>query len=103
MTSEEIAAGAVMTCYQMPNQFEGIVDGRAFYFRARHGEWSLRLAHPGYGQDDIFDHGETVAHGESDEAGWWKEPEARAALARAITQWRSAPQSDAAADTEGKK
>lgn len=90
MTSEEIAASAKMTCSMMPNQFEGIADGRAFYFRARWGGWYLRIAQPGYGQDDIFDHGETVAEGEDDQAGWWEEPEARAALARALTQWRAA-------------
>lgn len=82
--AEEIAAKALMTCGGMPNQFEGIVNGRAFYFRARHGSWYLRLALPGYGKDDIFDHGETVAHGDDDSAGWWEEPEARAALAKAL-------------------
>lgn len=92
--AKEVAAQATMTCSQMPNQFEGIVDGRAFYFRARHGEWSLRIAPPGFGQDDIFDHGEVVAFGEDDNAGWWEEPEARAALARAIEQYRSLPQED---------
>ena len=46
-TPEEVATKAMMTCSMTPNQFEGIVDGRAFYFRARWGEWYLMLAEPG--------------------------------------------------------
>lgn len=33
----------ICTCSRFPNQFEGIVDGKPFYFRARHGEWYLRV------------------------------------------------------------
>ena len=58
--------------------------GRAFYFRARWGLWRLDVAHPGYGQDELFDHCDTVAQGEHPEAGWWEEDEARAALENAL-------------------
>lgn len=82
--AKQAAAEATMTCDAMPNQFEGIVAGRAFYFRARWGLWRLDVAHPGYGQEELFDHCDTVAQGEHPEAGWWEEDEARAALENAL-------------------
>ena len=58
----------------MPNQAEGTVHGKPFYFRARHGGWSLRVAPPG---GDPVVYGEVVANGEDPSAGWWEEKEAR--------------------------
>lgn len=49
MTIEKI----VLTCARYPNQFEGVVDGKAFYFRARHGEWRLQVNERGAGEDDM--------------------------------------------------
>jgi hypothetical protein len=56
MTIEKI----VCTCARFPNQFEGIVDGKPFYFRARHDEWYLQVAENG--EADTLD-GRIVAEG----------------------------------------
>lgn len=51
MTIEKIFC----TCYSHPNQFEGVVDGKAFYFRARGGVWSLRVNERGASDDEMFE------------------------------------------------
>lgn len=33
-----------LTCLGFPVQFEGTVNGKAYYYRARHGEWRLTVA-----------------------------------------------------------
>jgi hypothetical protein len=43
----------VCTCSRYPNQFEGVVDGKQFYFRARHGEWRLQVNERGASEDDM--------------------------------------------------
>jgi len=63
------------TCDMMPNQFEGTVNGKPFYFRARWGGWRLDVAEPG---GDPIMGGETIAYGEDDRAGWWEVEEAEA-------------------------
>lgn len=45
----------------MPNQVEGTINGEHFYFRARHGEWSLDLA------------GKQIAEGQGEMLGLWQE------------------------------
>jgi hypothetical protein len=45
----------------MPNQIEGTINGTAFYFRARHGEWTL----------DLGD--KEIASGSGEKLGLWQE------------------------------
>jgi len=59
---------------QMPNQAFGELEGKPFYFRARHGGWCLRVAEKG--ADPVAD-GVVIAHGENELAGWWDEGDAR--------------------------
>lgn len=58
MTVEKI----ICTCSQFPNQFEGIVDGKPFYFRARHGDWYLKVNENAQGDLEGTD-GRIVAEG----------------------------------------
>lgn len=64
-----------VTCRAMPNQVEGVrtVDGRPFYFRARHGCWRLHLGPVGADGDwaDVQDESDVVASGEDSRAGVW--------------------------------
>jgi hypothetical protein len=71
MTIEKIAC----TCAKYPNQFEGIVDGKPFYFRARHDAWYLAVNENASGDGDGLD-GRVVAEGYADDepGGGW-EPE----------------------------
>lgn len=68
---------ATMTCSMMPNQFEGMVNGVPFYYRARHGDYSLEL-YIGSGEGIIVD------SGESKNAGWWERRTAFRMLRRSI-------------------
>lgn len=62
----------------MPNQAEGTLNGQAFYFRARHEAWSLRVAKT---QEEMYsDSVRVVASGKDEKAGWWTNEEARAFL-----------------------
>lgn len=36
---------AIQTCGACPTQYEGTIEGERFYFRYRHGFWSVRF-HP---------------------------------------------------------
>lgn len=75
----------VCTCPGMPNQFEGKVDGKPFYFRARWGCWRLHVnASGGEGWD-----GAVVAWGHEHKAGWWDEDEARAFMLRQLADYRA--------------
>lgn len=47
----------------MPNQIFGTLNGRRFYFRARHGSWVLRYVDT--------DPEELIAMGDHANAGWW--------------------------------
>lgn len=72
----------ICTCSQFPNQFEGIVDGKPFYFRARHGEWYLSVNEDGSGDGRGLD-GRMVAEGcgDNEPDGHW-EPEAAEVFVR---------------------
>lgn len=70
----------------MPNQVEGqLDDGRPFYFRARHGGWSLAIGQPGETVDDISlrPDEDCDAVGRMSTAGWWN-PEAAERFVRAL-------------------
>ncbi len=62
----------------MPNQVEGTIDGEYFYFRARHGEWTLDLG----GKPIAEGSGEKLGLWQS-EPGWW-EPEDALAFCRTV-------------------
>jgi hypothetical protein len=66
-----------MTCEQMPNQFEGHINGVPFYYRARHGNHELVLR-PFTEQESI------VFSGKSKNAGWWEPKTAKRRLMRVI-------------------
>lgn len=53
---------------RMPNQVFGTIDGRAFYFRARWGEWCL-YADADANRTVLADGGGEVINGE--QPGWW--------------------------------
>lgn len=55
-----------------PNQAWGVAFGRPFYFRARHGDWELRLALPGQRWEDAIAAGRVIDHGVDDQAGCWE-------------------------------
>lgn len=57
----------------MPNQAEGDLNGKRFYFRARWGGWSLRVADTDH--DAVT--GEIVESGADENAGWWTETESK--------------------------
>lgn len=73
MTIEKIEC----TCGQVPNQFEGVVDGKPFYFRARGGSWRLDVNENASGDGSGLD-GRTVAEGCGDDEpdGFWTPEEA---------------------------
>lgn len=60
----------------MPNQAEGLLNGEPFYFRARHGSWTLHLTDAAIPSED----GQLVASGDAPNAGWWSEDQARTFL-----------------------
>lgn len=59
----------------MPNQAQGMLNGKPFYFRARHGEWALRVATE-ESKDAVL--GKCIASGKDKNAGWWEENETKA-------------------------
>lgn len=73
----------VCTCNGMPNQYEGKVNGKPFYFRARWEAWRLHVnsdtAGGGY-------EGTVIASGEADGGGWWEDDEAEAFLRARIEE-----------------
>ena len=74
----------VCTCPAMPNQYEGRVDGKPFYFRARWGGWRL------YVNDDVSGEGidgAVVASGDEDRAGWWEPEEAEPFLRKQLESY----------------
>lgn len=58
MTIEKI----VCTCERFPNQFEGVVDGKPFYFRGRWDHWYLVVNEDARGDGSGFD-GRVVSEG----------------------------------------
>jgi hypothetical protein len=68
----------------MPNQIEGTLDdGRLFYFRARHGHWTLRVAAEAGGELYI---GTPVVEGDDEDAGWWSAAETLEVFKKAIVE-----------------
>jgi hypothetical protein len=68
----------------MPNQIEGTLDdGRSFYFRARHGHWTLRVA--AEAGDELYI-GDPVVHGDAEDAGWWSAAETLEVFKKAIAE-----------------
>ncbi len=69
----------------MPNQAWGTLNGKGFYFRARHGSWALHTFPVPAGSSEeemkaiyinegngLTDIDEIVAQGDDDRAGWWE-------------------------------
>lgn len=66
-----------------PTQSEGVTaGGRPFYFRARHGEWVLRLGPQGAPADysEWSDDAVVVALGDDPSGGWMEDAEVLAIL-----------------------
>lgn len=93
MTIEKI----ICTSGAMPNQFEGVVDGCPFYFRARHGEWYMVVGPPGADRETRADW-ETVGEspdgvdpmsgGSSPEPdGWWKPEDVEVFIRAKLDAW----------------
>lgn len=78
----------VCTCPGMPNQYEGRIDGRPFYFRGRWGGWRLHVNSDTSGKG--YD-GTVVAYGEHHAAGWWTEAEAEAFLRELLAEYVARP------------
>ena len=49
----------LVTCEAAPLQIEGFCNGRSFYFRARHGRWTLDCPPPDPGGFHTIASGET--------------------------------------------
>jgi hypothetical protein len=68
----------------MPNQIEGLLDdGRLFYFRARHGHWTLRVA--AEAGDELYI-GSPLVQGDAENAGWWSAAETLEVFKKAIAE-----------------
>ena len=62
----------------MPNQAFGTLNGKPFYFRARHGMWALRETNA---------LGDVLANGCHDSAGWWEPEEALLFVKKVLEQY----------------
>lgn len=78
-----------------PVQGNGLIDGRAFYFRARHDEWSVRIAKfkfKGGDMDDVIGAPDAWEHrekyGEDPDAGYMPFIEALQFIEWAAKRWR---------------
>lgn len=85
-----------MTCGACPVQIEGEVDGMAFYFRARHGEWSMGIAATAeraiqcrHGLEDPPTPGEWSCEGDDPEGGFMRHSEAWGLVRESIRRWRA--------------
>lgn len=65
-----------------PNQIDGTLAGRPFYFRARSGHWALTVANKGQDAVEAMLDGTGVfeSSGELAGAGWWDEEGAKQVL-----------------------
>jgi hypothetical protein len=67
----------------MPNQIEGALDdGRLFYFRARHGHWTLRVNTT----PAALYIGVPVVEGDAEDAGWWSAAETLVVFKKAMAE-----------------
>lgn len=64
-----------------PVQAEGTINGKPFYFRARHTSWTFSVGGDPYVAPE-WEHEETWGDGSSD-AGWMTAAEARACIHKA--------------------
>jgi hypothetical protein len=76
-----------------PVQANGQIDGRPFYFRARHDEWSIRIAKfKGGDMDDVIDARDAWEHrekyGQDPDAGYMPFIEALAFIEWSAKRWR---------------
>lgn len=82
-----------MTCGACPVQIEGEVDGMRFYFRARHGEWSMGFATTPERaircRHGFVETGEWTREGDDTEEGFMKHSEAWRIVRESIEQWRA--------------
>lgn len=71
-----------------PVQAEGLVNGCAFYFRARGDQWKFQAASvPGgdcFAEEDAATFHHIEVYGVWPEAGWMEKDEARAFIAKAV-------------------
>jgi hypothetical protein len=69
----------------MPNQAYGTLNGQRFYWRARHGDWTLYTA---TSDEELFIPGRftIAADGEDPKAGWWDDAECRTHLTALLTR-----------------
>jgi hypothetical protein len=63
----------------MPNQIYGTLNGRTVYFRARHGEWTLRFYDPvNFDEPPIASGGGEPLGPYGELPGWWRPVDALA-------------------------
>lgn len=67
-----------------PFQAEGVWDDQFFYFRARHGEWTLEI---GPTSDDAV-WGELIAEGDDPTGGHMSDKDARSIIENAYEAWK---------------
>lgn len=78
----ELRYGGRWTCVHCPVQADGrLPDGRPWYFRARSGDWSLRVGKPG---DEDAVGGEWIAEGLDPWGGFMPAPEAARRIHNAL-------------------
>lgn len=84
----ELRFGGKWTCTACPVQAEGrLNDGRPWYFRARHGEWSMQVGERG---DEHAVEGRWVADGYDPWEGFMPAPEAAARI-HSVLRWHDKP------------
>lgn len=71
-----------------PTQAEGTMGGNPFYFRARHGHWTLTVVKPGCDAVLPDDRDDVVLYQDGDDAtqGWMQEAAVMAILQAATQQ-----------------
>lgn len=74
----------------MPNQMHGDLNGKRYYFRARHGAWTLEVGDTN--EDAVC--GELVDEGGDENAGWWQPDEAKAFLTALLEKHSTKEKSD---------
>ena len=82
------------TCISFPNQVEGkFSDGRPFYFRARHGHWTLHVGKVGWKIGDeaawIIEDGFEVAEGDSEPEEDWEVLQILADYCKYVADWKA--------------
>lgn len=86
--STELRFGGKWTCVHCPVQAEGrLSDGRPWYFRARHGVWSMQVGERG---DEHAVEGRWVADGDDPWDGFMPAAEAAARI-HSVLKWHDNP------------